>query len=56
MTGRMSNLTAAPGLSSFKDDWAARSFGEDAAGNVWIGFTGELVRYKAGGFKVFTRE
>ena len=53
-TGRMSNLSSAPGLSSLKDDWAARSFGQDAAGNVWIGFTGELVRYNASGFKVFT--
>ena len=53
-TGRMSNLSAAPGLSSLKDDWAARSFAQDGAGNVWIGFTSELVRYNAGGFKVFT--
>ena len=31
-TGRMRNCRRSPGLSSLKDDWAARSFGEDAAG------------------------
>lgn len=51
---RVLNLSAAPGLSSLKDDWAARSFGEDDAGNVWIGFTGELVRHDASGFRIFT--
>ena len=36
--GRMQQPAGSPGSRRCKDDWAARSFGEDAAGNVWIGF------------------
>ena len=32
----------------------ARSFGEDASGNVWIGFSDSLVRYRDGRFAIFT--
>jgi ligand-binding sensor domain-containing protein/two-component sensor histidine kinase len=55
-SNRLTNLTAAPGLSSLKDEWPARSFAEDAAGNLWIGFDGELVRYRAGTFDVFSAD
>jgi ligand-binding sensor domain-containing protein len=52
-TGRLHNIAGSPGLSLLKDDWAARSFGEDADGSVWIGFDGELGRYKDGSFTLF---
>src|SRR5262249_2482421 len=32
----------------------ARSFGEDRAGNVWIGLDGEIARYHNGSFTMFT--
>ena len=51
-TGRLHNVAGSPGLSSLKDNWA-RSFGEDAEGSVWIGFDGELNRYKNGSFTLF---
>jgi signal transduction histidine kinase len=36
-----------------KDD-LARSFAEDRAGNIWIGFNTGLARYRAGAFTFFT--
>ena len=33
---------------------APRSFGEDRAGNVWIGFSHGLARYAHGRFRLFT--
>lgn len=42
-----------PGLPSLKDN-LPRSFGEDRAGNVWIGFNNELARYTEGTFRLFT--
>ena len=52
-TGPLTNMADSPGLSSLKDDWA-RSFGEDAEGSVWIGFDGELARYRNGSFTSFS--
>ncbi len=49
----MRDLANTPGLPSAKDD-LARSFGEDRAGNVWIGFNGGLARYSQGSFRLFT--
>ena len=53
-TGRIASMANAPGLSALKNDWPARSFAEDSAGNVWIGFESELVRHKEGAFEIFT--
>jgi ligand-binding sensor domain-containing protein len=36
-----------------KDD-LARSFAEDRAGNIWIGFNTGLARYRNGAFTFFT--
>lgn len=46
------DLSNAPGLPSPKDD-LARSFGQDSAGNVWIGFNGGAARYRDGSFTFF---
>jgi signal transduction histidine kinase/sugar lactone lactonase YvrE len=48
------DVAGSPGLSSLADDWAARSFCEDRAGNVWVGFDGELARFRDGRFELFT--
>ena len=47
------DLANAPGLPLPKDD-LARAFGEDSAGNVWIGFNGGAARYRDGSFTFFT--
>src|ERR1700687_3158364 len=47
------DLKNSPGLPSLKDN-LPRSFGEDRAGNIWIGFNNGLVRYTQGSFKFFT--
>jgi ligand-binding sensor domain-containing protein len=47
------DLANSPGLPSLKDN-LPRSFGEDGAGNVWIGFNNGLVRYRQGNFKFLT--
>jgi signal transduction histidine kinase/ligand-binding sensor domain-containing protein len=47
------DLGNAPGLPSLKDN-LPRSFGEDRAGNVWIGFNNGLARYTESSFKFFT--
>ena len=49
----MRDLANLPGLPSLKDN-LPRSFGEDRAGNVWIGFNNGLARYAQGSFKFFT--
>ena len=49
----MRDLANSPGLPSLKDN-LPRSFGEDRAGNVWIGFNNGLARYAQGSFKFFT--
>jgi ligand-binding sensor domain-containing protein/signal transduction histidine kinase len=53
VTGQLRDMVRLPGLSLVTRDWPARSFGEDAAGNVWIGFDGQLARYKDGRFTLF---
>ncbi len=50
-TGRLRNL--APGLLTHAND-LARSFAEDRAGNIWIGFNSGLARYRDGNFRFFT--
>ncbi len=47
------DFTHAPGLRQFSDD-RPRSFAEDRAGNVWIGFDDGLTRYANGRFTSFT--
>jgi len=54
LTGRVRDLVSSPGLASLHHDWPARAFAEDRHGNVWIGFDGELARYKDGRFTLFT--
>ena len=50
---RVLDLSHSPELASLKDD-ETRSFGEDLAGNVWIGFNYGLARYAGGRFRLFT--
>jgi ligand-binding sensor domain-containing protein/two-component sensor histidine kinase len=47
------DLANSPGLPSLKDN-LPRSFGEDRAGNMWIGFNNGLARYAQDSFKFFT--
>ncbi len=54
LTGRVRDLASSPGLALLHHHWAARAFAEDRHGNVWIGFDGELARYKDGQFTLFT--
>lgn len=54
LTGRVRDLASSPELALLHHHWAARAFAEDRLGSVWIGFDGELVRYKDGHFTVFT--
>ena len=51
---RVKDLSSFPGLASVSEGFVATAFAEDAHGNVWIGFSGELVRYSNGSFKLFT--
>jgi ligand-binding sensor domain-containing protein len=47
------DMTKAPALAVVEDK-LARSFGEDHAGNVWIGFNGQqIARYRDGVFTLF---
>jgi len=52
-TQKLRNLTGATGLPSFNQE-DARSFGEDRAGNVWIGFDTGVARYRDGRFSFFS--
>ncbi|MGI8734180.1 MAG: ligand-binding sensor domain-containing protein [Pyrinomonadaceae bacterium] len=47
------DLANTPGLPLPKDD-LARAFGEDSAGNLWIGFNGGAARYRDGSFTFIT--
>ena len=49
---KLRDLAGLPGLPSFKEN-LARSFAEDAAGSVWIGFDHGLARYADGRFTFF---
>lgn len=50
-TGRFHNYAQADGLPS---EFWTEAFCEDASGNVWIGMSGNLARYAAGRFTLFT--
>jgi ligand-binding sensor domain-containing protein/two-component sensor histidine kinase len=50
---RVRDLAHSPGLPPLTDD-LPRSFGEDASGQVWIGFNRGLARYAHGKFTWFT--
>jgi ligand-binding sensor domain-containing protein/signal transduction histidine kinase len=50
---RPEDLANAPGLPSPKNDLAL-AFGEDRSGNIWIGFSSGLARYRQGSFTFFT--
>src|SRR5260370_7347364 len=49
----LGDLSGAANLPSLKDD-LARSFAEDRAGNIWVGFNTGLARYRDGAFTFFT--
>ncbi len=49
----LNDLGGAANLPSPKDD-IARSFAEDRAGNIWVGFSTGLARYRDGVFTFFT--
>ena len=49
----MQDLANTPGLPSLKDNLPL-SFGEDRSGNIWIGFSVGLARYRRGSFTFFT--
>jgi ligand-binding sensor domain-containing protein/signal transduction histidine kinase len=53
VSGRMQDLTHVDGLPSFNND-RPRTFGEDHAGNVWIGFNSGIARYGGGRFSFFS--
>lgn len=53
-SARLIDMAGLPGLPPVKST-LPRAFGEDAAGNVWVGFDGQLARYRADGtFELFT--
>jgi signal transduction histidine kinase/ligand-binding sensor domain-containing protein len=52
-SGTMQDLTHAAGLPPFKND-RPRTFAEDRAGTVWIGFNSGLARYAHGRFSFFS--
>jgi ligand-binding sensor domain-containing protein/signal transduction histidine kinase len=53
-SARLIDMAGRPGLPPVKST-LPRAFGEDAAGNVWVGFDGQLARYRADGtFELFT--
>jgi signal transduction histidine kinase/sugar lactone lactonase YvrE len=46
------DMTKTPGFPAKED--LARSLGADHAGNVWLGFNGQIARYRDGVFTLFT--
>src|SRR5439155_3085346 len=52
-SGSLRDLAGASNLPSMKDD-LARSFGEDHAGDVWIGFNTGLARFRGDTFTFFS--
>lgn len=52
-SGALTNLVGKYGLPSGPQDYP-RSFGEDRAGNVWIGFITGVARYSNGQFRYFS--
>ena len=53
VSARVNNMADVPGLPLLKNS-LPRAFGEDAGGNVWVGFDGQLARYHQGRFQLFT--
>jgi ligand-binding sensor domain-containing protein/signal transduction histidine kinase len=54
-TRTIRDMARTPGLPSLTSDLLARTFQEDRAGNVWIGFnSGTLARYASDRFTLFT--
>ena len=53
LSARVIDMAGLPGLPSVKDS-LPRAFGEDADGNVWVGFDGRIARYHDGTFQLFT--
>jgi ligand-binding sensor domain-containing protein len=53
-TRKVTSLASAPGLPSLHDEMP-RAFGEDAAGNVWVGLNTGVARYRDGAFTFFGR-
>lgn len=51
-SGQLHDLSETPNLPSLKDN-LVRSFGEDRAGDVWIGFNAELARVRNDTFSFF---
>ncbi|MCM3870497.1 MAG: hypothetical protein ND895_07390 [Pyrinomonadaceae bacterium] len=49
----LTTLANAPNLPSVDGEFA-RSFGEDRAGNIWVGFSTGIARYRDGRFTFFT--
>ena len=54
-TAKLEDLADASGLPSPNTDLAL-AFNEDSAGNIWIGFSSGLARYRQGRFTFFTRD
>ena len=52
-TGRLEDLANSPGLPSPPNN-LARFFGEDSAGNIWIGYNRGVARFRNGAFTFFT--
>jgi signal transduction histidine kinase len=52
-TQALQKINGPANLPSFHDD-LVRSFGEDHAGNVWVGFNTGLARFRDGAFTFFT--
>lgn len=52
-TGRLEDLANSPGLPSPPNN-LARIFGEDSAGNIWIGYSRGVARFRNGTFTFFT--
>ncbi len=51
-TSQLRELSTTPGYPL--QDNLPRSFGEDHAGKVWVGFNGQIARYEKGSFALFS--
>ena len=52
-TGKLEDLAKSPGLPSSTNN-LARIFGEDSAGNIWIGYSRGVARFRQGTFNFFS--
>ena len=55
-TGRVRDLQHSPGLERLSRIWTARSYAQDRNGSIWLGFDGQLARYRDGEFVLFTAD